>query len=151
MAYYPPQVQPRRKSRAPLIVITVAVSLLALCGGVAFIALAVSPVGSSTPDAGAPKPAVFDQAAFDTYWAANASDGVQELVKSVDWSGSVLTAHTDLQAAAAAVEPATAACAALSGYWVSAGVDFHSVRVVDGADQVLVSRHTQADACTWRR
>lgn len=94
----------------------------------------------------------FDRAAFDAYWAGpNVTPRTRSLVTSVDWAGGALTAHTALTADADAIEPATTICGALSGYWLLQRGEFQPVRVVDGADQVLVSRHVLAESCTWRR
>lgn len=146
---------PRTTVPAFAIVLGILAGIGALCCGVG----AVMTVTGNHRDRSGPavavaapvEPPAFDQAAFDKYWADNVSDDVQATVTSVDWSGSMLTAHTKLYADGDAVLPATDACTALGGFWLFTGRDFHSVRVLDGADQILVSRHTITDNCTWRR
>lgn len=82
------------------------------------------------------------------FWESNYKTASWYSATSVPtWDGNVLTAKTS----AADQSTATTICGALSMYWVSSGKGFHSVRVVDSAGQVLVSRHTESDQCTWRR
>lgn len=110
--------------------------------------------GESAPAATQPPaPASpFDRAAFDAYWAGPVvRDEYRAMVKSVDWSGGVLVAHTSLFADSDAVEPAKAICVALSMFWAGTPQGFEPVRVVDRVDEVLVSRRTVGDTCTWRR
>jgi len=140
---HPAGMTPRR----PLSAGAITIVLGAFCLVSLAIGAIVNQTQTTTPAPAASDP--FDRAAFDAYWAGpNVTPRVRGLVASVDWSGSVLTAHTQLVADSDAIEPATTICGALSGFW---GGDFHSVRVVDGADQVLVSRHTAGETCTWRR
>lgn len=145
-----PSPPPMRSHTALIAFGVLAVVLLVCCGGGLAWFLNSRPEATSagsTPPPDLPDP--FDQAAFDTYWAGNASDNVQGYVTSVDWDGTALTAHTKLYADSDAVQPAKDICTALGGFWL--GQDFHPVRVLDGADQILVSRHTRDDTCTWRR
>jgi len=133
--------------RRPLSAGAITIALGAFC----LISLAIGAIVNQTQTTTPAPPAAdpFDRGAFDAYWAGpNVTPRVRDLVTSVDWGGSVLTAHTQLAADADAIEPATTICGALSGFW---GGEFHSVRVVDGADQVLVSRRTAGETCTWRR
>ena len=141
---HPAGMTPRRGLSAGAITIVL--------GAFCLVSLAIGAIVNRTQTTTPAPPAAsdpFDRGAFDRYWAGpNVTPRTRNLVTSVDWSGSVLTAHTQLVADSDAIEPATTICGALSGFWVG---DFHSVRVLDGADQVLVSRRTAGETCTWRR
>lgn len=146
---------PRKSLSGPVLALIVIGSLVVLCCGAGAVTVLAQPrpdrVAPVTAAAAPVVPDPFDRTAFDAYWAANVSDDVQATVTTVDWSGVVLTAHTQLVAGAGAVQPATDACTALAGFWNLTGREFQGVRVVDAADQILVSRHTITDNCTWRR
>jgi hypothetical protein len=107
---------------------------------------------ASRPPAPAPV-ANVDVSDLPAFWELQYSKASWYPLSSVpSWDGNVLTAKTTLVADADAVEPAKSICVAMSMYWLqSKDGQFRSVRVVDQAGQVLVSRHTEADQCTWRR
>lgn len=99
-----------------------------------------------------PAPSKVDAAELGKYWADNYSAvSWYPLTEVPTWDGNVLTAKTKLVADSDAKAPAISICGALSGYFVLSGKEFQSVRVLDGAGQILVSRHTQSDQCQWRR
>lgn len=137
------------RSRRRYVIAGIVIGLLAggaLIGAVFPKVFPAAPASSATPT---PEP--FVRASFDAYWAGVLSPATRGLVTSVDWSDGVLTAHTKLFARPEAVEPATKICQALSAYWPEAGQVFQPVRVVDGAEQILVSRRSADDTCAWRR
>lgn len=113
-----------------------------------------SPVAQQSSAAAPASPAakVVDAAQLATYWSDTYSGSDwYALASGPDWDGTWLSVSTKLHADADAKAPATAICAALSGYWLQSGRAFHSVRVLDQAGQVLVSRRTEGEQCSWRR
>lgn len=132
------------------IVILSAVGAL-LVAGVVIGAVAPDAFPTKAAPTQTPTPAPYDQADFDAYWNSGIIPGSRDYVTSVDWSDGALTAHTKLAAKAEAVDPATKICNALSVYWTQAGKPFQPVRVLDGAGQILTSKHTAGDTCQWRR
>ena len=96
------------------------------------------------------RPAV-DVNQLDTYWATYSGVSWYGLAQQPSWDGAWLSVRTSLWADADARVPASQMCAALENFWVTTGQRFGSVRVLDAAGNVLVSRRVESDPCTWRR
>jgi hypothetical protein len=118
----------------------------------ALVACSAQGPAGNVPAPSAAQPATVDVSDLPAWWEQNYSAASWYGLTSVPkWDGNTLTAETKLYADSDAVAPATSICGAMSMYWLATGKEFHSVRVVDGAGQILVSRHTMAEQCTWRR
>lgn len=136
----------------------VAITAGALAAVVALLYLGVAVldwITADQPQAQQPMTGQVQQAALadlPVYWQEQTSSADwRALAGTPSWDGTWLSVSTQLVADADAKQPATAMCAALSGYWISSGQEFHSVRVLDKSGSVLVSRRTLGEQCTWRR
>lgn len=129
-------------------------------GGLLVLAIGVGAViESMSPSAPVPAPAPVaqvDVSDLPAFWDQQYSTASWYGLSSVPtWDGSVLTAKTSMYPDSDAVKPATLICGAMGMYWLSKPGrledNFHPVRVVDQAGNVLVSRNALGEQCTWRR
>lgn len=153
-----PQPQPAA-TRSPrsivLIVIgAIAAALLLLYGGASLLTWILP---GDSPEAAAQQSPMTGAVALQVadlpvYWQEQtASVDWRALAEAPAWDGTWLSVKTSMVADSDARQPAMAMCATLSGYWISSGQEFHSVRVLAKTGSVLVSRRTQGEQCTWRR
>lgn len=152
---YPPA--PRKSSLSTVVIVIAGVAGLSLllCAGLCLFSLfSGKDTPTDAPAAVAPRTVAtspVDKAELARYWQDNFSGTTwYALAKQPEWDGLTLTVKTSLFPDNDAIAPAESMCVALSGYWLSVG-KFEGVRVLDSAGNILVSRHTLGDQCTWRR
>lgn len=154
--------KPKANWRLIGIILAVVAVLLALAFGSSLADKgneADQPAAVSSPAAplqSAAAPAAVDTSGLMAYWTDTCKtiDGCNVVTAPPSWDGSTLTVRTDLFPDSDAKAPAMALCGALSGFWIygpGGSANFHAVRVLDKAGNVLVSRNTFGETCSWRR
>lgn len=142
---------PRRRGLG--VVGTLAVVFGVFVGAVFLVGLVIEvgrgPGATAVPTRSVAAP--VDSVALAGFWATNYADrSWYGLADSPVWDGSAVTVRSKLVAGRDAVEPAMAMCAAVGAFYLESGTPFQWIRIVDGADQILVSRRSGGQ-CEWRR
>jgi len=142
--------QPPRKSRAPIVIVSL-VAVVALCCGAGGIAYLVSSNDRPSTAAGpSSAPPILPREAFDTYWSQWEGTSWGAAVRSVDVEGATVVAATTLAPGAEAQGAAMTICGAVTTFYTRAGDDVPLVQVRAGDGQVLASWDVLGKACAWR-
>ena len=98
------------------------------------------PPGSSPTTTAPASP--FDSSAFEKFWASEAvPPSIKDPLRSADWNGIALVAHTKIYPDADAFEPAKKICGALSAFWLTTGDGmFRPVQILDSNHEVRSRR-----------